>query len=395
MIPELRKKFNSEFSERKYRKFLEEINTALKYPADFRISETPLFLSNEFYNELLSACNELTGQILSGSFYERTNEIYPPGKPVRGEEKHPVFLQLDFAVCKTDNGSFIPKLIELQGFPSLYAYQIFFAGILRKHFNIPDNLTNFFSGYDESGCINLLRDVITGGYDPENVVLLEIEPEKQKTRIDFAATEKLFEIKAVDISSLRKKGDKLFYKIDSKEIPLKRIYNRVILDEIRRKNIKYDFSFYDDLDVEWCGHPDWFSRISKISLPLLQGKYVPECYYLDKLEEYPRNLSEYVLKPLFSFAGLGVEIDLTFKMLDNIPDKKNYILQEKIEYAPVIETPDDPSKVEIRMMFLWFKDKTPVLVNNLIRMSKGRMMGVDFNKNKTWVGSSIAYHHQN
>ena len=144
--------------------------------------------------------------------------------------------------------------------------------------------------------------------------------------------------------------------------------------------------------MEWCGHPNWFLKISKISLPLLNGKYVPQCYFLNELEKYPDDLSKFVLKPLFSFAGLGVEVDLSKEMLDNINDKKNYILQEKIEYAPLIETPDEPSKVEIRMMFLWPEDKTPILITNLIRMSKGKMMGVDFNKNKTWVGSSVAYH---
>ena len=93
---------------------------------------------------------------------------------------------------------------------------------------------------------------------------------------------------------------------------------------------------------------------------------------------------------MYSFAGLGVEVDLTKEKLDEIKNKENYILQHKIEYAPVIETPDDFSKVEIRMMFFW--DEKPMLVNNLVRMSKGKMMGVDFNKNKTWVGSNSAFH---
>jgi hypothetical protein len=391
MIPELREKFNTGFTDEKYQNFIKELDSVLKYPTDFRVSETPVFLSNEFTNEIITACNEIILQIKSDFFKKRTNEIIPSPKTVKGEEEHPKFLQLDFAICKNDSGSYIPELIELQGFPSLYAYQSFFTRILRKHFDIPDNLTCFFNNYDDDSYIELLKKVIAGDNDPENVILCEIEPEKQKTRIDFAATEKLIGIREVDISSIIKKGNKLFYKKENKEIPVNRIYNRVILDEIERKNIKYNFSFDDDLDVEWCGHPSWFLKISKISLPLLHGKYVPECYFLNELDEYPDNLSKFVLKPLFSFAGLGVEVDLTDDILNKITDKRNYILQEKIEYSPFVKTPDENSKVEIRMMFLW--DKEPVLVNNLVRLSKGKMMGVDFNKNKTWVGSSTAFHY--
>ena len=392
MIPGLRQKFNKEFTEEKYRNFLKELDSTLKYPTDFRVSETPVFLSNEFLNELLKACNDLTSQISAPSFKSITDEIIPSSKRIKGEEEHPVFLQLDFAICKNEDDTFIPKLIELQGFPSLYAYQSFFSAILKKHFDIPENFSSYFKDYNQETYIELLKQIVTGNNDPENVILLEIEPEKQKTRIDFAATEKMLGIKEVDISAIKKKGDKLFYESSGKEIPVHKIYNRVIFDEIERKNIKYNFSFEDDLDVEWCGHPNWFLKISKISLPLLNGKYVPHCYFLNELEKYPDDLSKFVLKPLFSFAGLGVEVDLSKEMLDNINDKKNYILQEKIEYAPLIETPDEPSKVEIRMMFLWPEDKTPILITNLIRMSKGKMMGVDFNKNKTWVGSSVAYH---
>lgn len=393
MIPELRKKFNSEFNEEKYNRFIKELDTTLKYPVDFRVSETPVFLSNQFYNEIVNACSDIIAQIKTNAFRKKTNDIIPTSKIIKGEEEHPKFLQLDFAICNNENDAYIPKLIELQGFPSLYAYQSYFTRIFKKHFDIPDSLSCFFNGYEDNSYVELLRRIIVGYNDPENVILCEIEPEKQKTRIDFAATEKLIGIKEVDISSIIKRGNKLFYKKDNKEISINRIYNRVILDEIERKNIKYNFSFDDDdLEVEWAGHPNWFLKISKISLPLLHGKYVPECYFLNELDKYPDDLSKFVLKPLFSFAGLGVEVDLNKEMLDKIIDKKNYILQEKIEYSPFIKTPDENSKVEIRMMFLWQNNKEPVLVNNLVRMSKGKMMGVDFNKNKTWVGSSVAFH---
>ncbi|MDP3831164.1 MAG: hypothetical protein Q8Q47_07825, partial [Ignavibacteriaceae bacterium] len=207
---------------------------------------------------------------------------------------------------------------------------------------------------------------------------------------DFSATQEMTNVKAVCISEIINEGRKLFYKETDKLIPIERIYNRVIYDELTRKNFSTGFNFTDELDVTWVGHPNWFFKISKYTLPFLKGKNIPNCFFLNELNEYPEDLNNYVLKPLFSFAGLGVEIDLTKERLDAIENRNNYILQQKIDYAPLIKTPDGYSKVEIRMMYLW-KDE-PVLVNNLIRMSKGKMMGVDFNKNKTWVGSSCAFH---
>lgn len=392
MIPELRKKFNENFSENVYREFLAELNSVLKYPTDFRVCETPLFLSKDLTSDLINACDTVINQIQNKEFVERSKNAIPEHLKVPNDFEHPLFLQLDFAITKSGN-DFLPKLIELQAFPSLYGYQVHLDKTLRQYFSIPDEFTSYFSGLDYTKYKNLLTKIIVGNHNPANVILLEIEPEKQKTRIDFAATEELTGITTVCLSKVKKRGKKLFYLKDGKEIEIKRIYNRVIFDELERKKLKYDFDFRDDVDVEWAGHPNWFFRISKFSLPQLKGKYVPECYFLNELENYPANLNDFVLKPLFSFAGLGVDVDVTKEKLNTVKNKSNYILQQKVEYAPLIKTPDGYSKVEIRMMFLWEnKNEKPLLVNNLIRTSKGKMMGVDFNKNKTWVGSSIAYH---
>ncbi|MEO8399504.1 MAG: hypothetical protein ABI550_06785 [Ignavibacteriaceae bacterium] len=393
MIPKLRKKFNNEFTQKKYEDFLEDLNSILKYPTDFRVSETPLFLSDEFKNELIKACNELVKQIQTKEFKDKSQAAIPPGLAVPNETEHPVFLQIDFAVCKDEEGNYIPKLIELQGFPSLYGFQYFLAKKVEDHFDIPSDFTPYFSGLNSQSYIQKLKDVMIGKTDPKNVILLEIQPEKQKTRIDFAATEKLLGLNTVDITKVIKKNDKLFYTDNGKEIRIERIYNRVIFDELIRTGINYSFDLTKPLDVKWIGHPNWFFKISKHSLPSLTGKYVPKCFFINQLKEIPEDLHNYVLKPLYSFAGLGVEVELTKKKLNLINDKNNYILQEKIEYAPLIETPDGYSKVEIRMMILW--DDNPILVNNLVRMSKGKMMGVDFNKNKTWVGSNSAFHRVN
>ena len=391
MIPELRKKFNSEFTQKKYEAFLTDINTSLKYPTDFRISETPLFLSDELKNKLLKACDELCKQVTGSEFKVKMKDAVPPHLNIPGENDHPEFFVFDFAICQNQlTKEFYPKLIELQGFPTLYGYQYFFERKIRNHFDIPENFSSYFNGITPDKYVEMLREVIVGEADPANVILLEIEPEKQKTRIDFAATEKLIGVREVCISDLIKRGKNLFYKKNGKEIPVERIYNRVIFDELSRTEKNFNFELQEELNVTWVPHPNWFYKISKYSLPVLKGEVVPKCFYLRDLSSYPADLENYVLKPLFSFAGLGVKIDVTKKMLDEIKDPENYILQEKVEYAPLIETPDEFAKVEIRMMFFW-KDK-PILVNNLVRQSKGKMMGVDFNKNKTWVGGSTALH---
>ena len=391
MIPELRKKFNSEFIQKKYEAFLNDLNTSLKYPVDFRVSETPLFLSDELKNKLLKACDELCKQVTSAEFKVKMKDAVPSHLNIPGENDHPEFFVFDFAVCQNNSTrEFYPKLIELQGFPTLYGYQYFFEQKLRKHFNISDDFTPYFNNISPDEYVKLLKDVILAESDPPNVVLLEIEPEKQKTRIDFAATEKLIGVTEVCISDVIKHGKVLYYKKNGIEIPIERIYNRVIFDELSRTEKNFNFDLKEELNVTWVPHPNWFYKISKYSLPVLKGEFVPKCFYLRELTSYPADLENYVLKPLFSFAGLGVKIDVTKEMLDEIKDPENYILQEKVEYAPLIESPAEFAKVEIRMMY--FYDKEPILVNNLVRQSKGKMMGVDFNKNKTWVGGSAALH---
>lgn len=392
MIPEIRKKFNTDFSEKIYQEFLDDLNSVLKYPTDFRVCETPLFLSRELTSELIKASDDVIAQLQREEFLKKSEAAIPQHLKVPNDFELPPFFQIDFAITK--NGEkFWPKLIELQAFPSLYGFQVYLNDVLRKHFDIPVGFHSYFSGLNKTSYTSLFTKIILGNHYPENVILLEIEPEKQKTRIDFAATEELTGITTVCLSKIKKIGKKLFYVKDRKEIEVKRIYNRVIFDELERKKTNFDFNFNDEIEVEWAGHPNWFFKISKFSLPMLKGNYVPECYFLNEIEKYPENLNDFVLKPLFSFAGLGVDVEVTKEKLDAIENRSNYILQQKVEYAPLIETPDGFSKAEIRMMFLWEnKNEKPLLVNNLIRTSKGRMMGVDFNKNKTWIGSSIAYH---
>ncbi len=390
MIPEIRKEFNSRFSEDVYNSFLSEIWQRTNMEIDFRICETPLFIDHELSDKLKAASDSIIKILQTDNFKRNSSGAVPEDLTVPDEDEHPLFLQIDFAITKDPAGNYAPKLIELQGFPSLYSFQAELDRLNRKYYRIPENFNSYFNGLNDVSYFEILKKAILGTHAPENVILLEIEPDKQKTRIDFYITEEKIGIKPVCISEIRKDGRYLYYTDRGKKIKIERIYNRVIFDELFRRNIKYNFDFKDRLDLEWAGHPNWFFKISKHSLPLIKGEYAPETFYLSSIDEYPEDLENYVLKPLYSFAGSGVVVDLSKDLLEKIDDRENYILQRKVEYAPLIETPDQYSRAEIRMMYIWI-DK-PVLVNNLLRTSKGRMMGVDFNKGKTWVGSNIVYH---
>lgn len=398
MIPEIRKRINAEFTDAKFQAFLRDLNTTYRYPTDFRSAETPIFLPRELTAHLVNGAEEIVAQLQSSEFHRHASTSIPAGRSVPNETSHPVFLQVDFGICRDESGALFPQLIELQGFPSLYGYQAFLNDTTRKHYSIPETYAAAFNGYVRGTYDKLLKDVIVGDADPKNVILLEIEPEKQKTRIDFAIMEAMLGIPTICLTAVKKRGNKLYYVDHGKEIRIERIYNRVIFDELERKGITAELNFTDDLDVQWVGHPNWYFRISKHTLPFLHSRYVPECRFISELKKYPDDLNQYVLKPLYSFAGLGVDIDVSPEKLDALDNPSHYILQRKVQYADVIETPDGYAKAEIRMMFIWPEkgsggEKTkPILVKNLVRLSKGKMMGVDFNKNKTWVGSSIAYH---
>ena len=115
-------------------------------------------------------------------------------------------------------------------------------------------------------------------------------------------------------------------------------------------------------------------------------------WYLNEVKQIPADLENYVLKPLFSFAGQGVVIDVTQADIDKVKDPENWILQRKVKYAEVIQTPDVPAKAEIRVFYFWKEGAArPVATNNLGRLSKGKMIGVRYNKDKEWVGGSFCY----
>ncbi len=414
MIPELREKFNADFTDEKYSRFLQALESSVGAKIEFRPCETPIFLPADLLGEMMQSAQEIIAQLSTTEYFKTSSRAIPANFNAPNEGARPDFIQVDFAVIKDKGGKLTPKLIELQGCASLYAFQFLLPQVYQQVFDL-NKLEYLFNSLTDRTYIDLFREVIVNGHSPEEVILMEIDPVHQKTRPDFIMTERLIGVPTVSVTDVIKRGNKLFYRRDRREVEIRRIYNRVIIDEFVSKNIRAEFDFRDELDVEWVGHPNWYFRISKFSLPFLRHPSVPRSWFLDQLTEYPEDLENFVLKPLFSFAGSGVKVNITKSDLDSISiDRRgDFLLQEKVSYAPVIRTFDEPSKVEVRLMFIWpgnpgdpgdpgdpgnpgnpgnpgDMDK-PLAVTTLTRLSKGAMMGVDFNKNKTWVGSSCSF----
>jgi hypothetical protein len=393
MIPKLRQQYNYDFTQEKYEEFLKDLDK--KHPGDivFRVAETPIFVPKDFTEKILHACENIVDFITDPGFKDLTNRAIPKGENVPGENEHAHFIAFDFGICENENGELEPQLIEMQGFPTLFGFQVYYPHILEKHFNIPENFSHYLNGYNDDTYVQFLKDIIVDGHNVENVVLLEIKPHDQKTRIDFYCTQDYLHIPIVCLTELEQEGKKLFYKKDGKRIEIKRIYNRIIFDELRQTNLDPGVGdITQPLDVEWVPHPNWFYRISKFTLPFINHPYVPETFFLNEVKQLPDDLENFVLKPLFSFAGQGVIIDVNKDDIDKVTDPENWILQRKVKYADVIQTPNVPAKAEIRIFYFW-KDgmKRPVAVSNLARLSKGKMIGVRYNMDKDWVGGSVCY----
>jgi hypothetical protein len=388
MIPELRQRFNANFTAEKYLRLLKVLEERCGTPVQFRVCETPCFFPKSLLNRMSEYGKELIHQLESPEYLKASCEAIPAEFNVPNEAPHPLFIQVDFGLVRDAFGQLQPKLVELQGFPSLYAYQAILSQAYIEVFGLDDRLHYLLSGLDWESYRELLRRAIVAEHDPENVILMEIDPLHQKTLPDFLLTEKLLGIRTVSISDIKKEKNRLFYESHGRPVPILRIYNRAIVDELIRKNLKFNFKLNDNLEAEWAGHPNWFFRMSKFSLPYLQHECVPRSHFLDRIERIPDDLQNYILKPLFSFAGLGVLINPTPQDVSAIPTEQRaqYILQERMHFEPVIETRFGGTKAEVRIMYIWLDELQPVMT--IIRMGRGLMMGVDHNRNMEWVGSS-------
>ncbi|MBZ5678865.1 MAG: hypothetical protein LAO24_02035 [Acidobacteriia bacterium] len=389
MIPPFRKQFNVSFTPEKYQTFLRRIDDACGTHVQFRLSETPCFFPKELLHRMAEDGKDLIRQLVESPAYRaKSDESIPPEFKVPNEASHPMFVQVDFGLVRDAQRQLHPKLVELQAFPSLYAYQGTLAQAYIDVYGLDKHLNYFLSGLKAASYRALLKQAIVAGHDPENVILMEIHPQEQKTLPDFMLTEKMLGVRTVDIAEIKKEGNQLYYDRGGKRVPVRRIYNRAIVDELQRKGVKLVFDWRDDLDVEWAGHPNWYFRISKFSIPYLKHESVPKTWFLDQLTRVPDDLENYALKPLYSFAGLGVVIAPKKEEIAAIPAERrpDYILQERLHFEPVIETPFGGTKAEVRVMYIWLDQLTPVLT--IIRMGRGLMMGVDHNKNMEWVGAS-------
>ena len=392
MIPSLRKQFNASFTPEKYETFLKVMEERCGTPVQFRMSETPCFFPKTLLDQMSEYGGELIHQLGSLEYRKQSFRAIPPEFNVPHEAPHPMFIQVDFGLVRDADGKLQPKLVELQGFPSLYAYQAMLSQVYMEVFELEESLQYLLSGLDWEGYKKLLRRAILANHDPHNVILMEIDPLHQKTLPDFLLTEKLLNIPTVAITDVEKRGKQLFYERDGRRIQIQRIYNRAIVDELVRKKLTLNFRFDEELDVEWAGHPNWYFRMSKFSLPFLKHPCVPKAQFLDRVEHMPDDLENYVIKPLFSFAGLGVLINPRKEDLAAIPRAKreDYILQERMNFEPLIETPFGGTRAEVRVMYIWLEELLPVMT--IVRMGRGLMMGVDHNKNMEWVGSAAGFY---
>ena len=394
MDSRFRSRFNAGFTGELYDWYKSELSRRLGCSFEFRLAESPLFLTDDFKQRAVDGATAIVEQLSDPDLIEQMKAAIPERWNTPGMDRLPSFAQVDFAVVRDADGTLVPKLIELQGFPSLTSLQTIQRDVWKDTLARMDGLdvawSCWFSGYDRQAFLDLARRTIVGLHDPAEVILMDIDPPRQKTFSDFAATKLLFGVDAVDPTTLTRRGKQLFRDDGT---PVRRIYNRVVFDELINKGIELPFDHRQELDVEWAPHPNWYWVWSKYSLPFLRHESVPRATFVSDLQRIPEDLSRYVLKPLFSFAGGGVNVDPTAADIEAIPasERHAWCIQEKIEYEPALQAADGGGvKIEIRLMFLRPDDEAkPILAQNLVRLSRGKMLGVDFNKQFTWVGSTV------
>jgi len=420
MIASLRARFNQSFAPGNYASLLDALQRSSGVRTEFRVAETPVFLSLTLLNSMAEAGVELTRRLIGDREYlAAAGQAIPAGYSVGAVTAHPNFLTADFALVRTAKGDLEPRLVEIQAFPSVYGFQAVLCDAYRQAFGLPSSLGCFLGGLDEEGYWKLLAKTILGNCDPQEVVLTEIDPLRQKTRPDFEITARRLGLAVRDISTLSAEGNRLSYAAaDGSRVAIRRIYNRAIADELMARNVRLPFELSQEWEVEWAGHPNWYFLISKFSIPWLSRPpdphpVVPPAVFLDEFLDGPGRAqlemqgvpvaqctgpetvySELLLKPLFSFAGKGIHFNPTQSELESIPgaQRREFLLQQKMRFAHTVETPFGPTQPEFRILYLWPEggDLTPAL--SLVRLGRGQMMGVDYNKNQEWVGASAAFY---
>lgn len=406
VIDSLRRDFNQRFRPEAYRKMLHSLDACVRAHVEFRVAETPCFFPKTVLDEMAAIGTELTHRLVGDPSYLKASRAMIPAQFCAADETpHPHFMTADFGLVRGTNGKLMPKLVEMQAFPSIFAYQFVLNEVYRSAFDLDSSLRYLLGGHTESSFWKLMERVILRGHDPENVVLTEIEPRTQKTLPDFLVTAERLGIEIVDIAELVPdvrpgKPTRLSYRKGKKLVPIRRIYNRAIVDELMRKQVELPFDYREQFDVEWAGHPNWYFHISKLSIPYLDHPAVPAAVFLDDFlagkgrERLPEDREQWILKPLFSFAGKGIEFAPSSETLAAIPKQQRheYLLQERVHFEPVIDTPHGPTQAEVRILYLWPDSGKLEPVLSLVRLGRGKMMGVDHNRNQEWVGGSAAFY---
>ncbi len=392
MIPALRARFNRDWTPGRHEALLARLGALTGVPLGFTVAETPCFFPAALLDEMATTGASLVTSFLANPDALAAAEALIPARYLGpGQETRPTCVQVDFGLVREPDGRLTPRLVELQAFPSLYAFQHTLATLHREVHALPESCRAHLDGLDDAGYVALLGEVLVGAHDPAEVVLLEIAPEQQKTRPDFARTSRIWGVETVDPRDVVVRGRSLWRRRDGRETPIRRIYNRVIPDELERTGHPMAFDYRDDLEVEWVGHPAWYFRLSKSAIPWLDHPAVPRTWRLDTVTTLPADREALVLKPLFSFAGGGIVFAPTDADLAAIPagERHLYLLQERVRFEPVIDTPHGPTQAEIRVMYVWTDRLRAVLP--LIRMGRGKMMGVAHNRGLSWVGASAGF----
>jgi hypothetical protein len=404
MIPTLRQAFNRRFRPEQYSALLAELTRATGAAPRFRVAETPCFLPAALVQQCAAIGTELTLKLLGDADYLRQAEqAIPAGFRMPGLGTHPHFMTADFGLVEQPDGSLRPTLVELQAFPSIYAYQAALCAAYRSAYQLEPGLQHFLGGHSEESYFEALRKTVLGSHEPESVILTEVTPLEQKTYPDFALTAARLGIELVDIAELhveRSPGHpaRVFRRDRSGRLaPVERIYNRAIVDEIIAKRVALPFRYEEPLAVEWAGHPNWYFLLSKFSLPFLDHPAVPRAWFLDdwlggQAPALPRE--RWILKPLFAFAGRGIQFAPSDEELRAIPadERRGWIMQERMHFAPTIATPYGPTQMELRVLYLWPDGGELEPVLTLTRLGRGKMMGVDHNRDQLWVGGSAAFY---
>lgn len=400
MIESLRQDFNSRYTDEGYARLLRAVDDAVRTPVDFRIAETPIFLPETLLSQMAETGKTLTRQLLGNPEYlaASTEAIplrYRIPEPLGIQPPH--FMTVDFGFIREADGTLGIRLVEMQAFPSVFGFQDVLGPAYLEAYGLDPNLRLHLGGHDRSSYWKLLDEVIVAGHDPAEVVLLEVTPERQKTRADFQVYADRLGVPTVDIAKVRQTGRTLEYERDGRWVPVRRIFNRAIADEMEREGVQPGFDLHADLDVEWAGHPNWYFRASKFSLPYLQHQTVPRAVLLNEWmadpARLPLDLDQVLLKPLFSFAGKGIQFGPSRDELQAIPEteRANYLLQERVHFESVIATPYGPTQAEVRLMFVWPDGGEMQPVISMVRLGRGLMMGVDHNKDQAWVGGSAVF----